>query len=141
MNGTIELILLPVSDVDRAKQFYVDTCGFEVIVDHAPNEHFRIVQCQPSGSSCSIGFGIGLQLDTEPGSVRGIHVMVSDVVAAREELAARGVEIDPVIHFNADGTSGEGPQPDRADYGSFAHFRDPDGNSWLLQERGYEATG
>ena len=137
MNGKIELILLPVADVDRAKQFYVDTCGFELIVDHAPNERFRIVQCQPSGSGCAIGFGTGIQLDTAPGSVKGLHVMVTDVVAAREELASAGVDVEPVIHFDANGASGAGPHPERADYGSFAHFSDPDGNSWLLQERGF----
>lgn len=137
MNGSIELILLPVADVDRAKQFYVDTCGFDLIVDHAPSETFRIVQCQPTGSGCAVGFGIGIKLDTPPGSVRGLHLMVTDIVAARDELVDRGVEIDPIINFGADGTSSTGPHPDRADYGSFAHFRDPDGNSWLLQERGF----
>lgn len=137
MNGKIELILLPVSDVDRAKEFYVEKCGFELVVDHAPNEQFRIVQCQPSGSSCAVGFGVGIQLDTRPGSVRGLHVMVTDIVAAREDLIARGVDVEPVIHFNRDGTSGEGPHPERGDYSSFASLEDPDGNSWLLQERGF----
>jgi catechol 2,3-dioxygenase-like lactoylglutathione lyase family enzyme len=137
MNGKIELLLLPVSDVDRAKEFYVEKCGFELHVDHAPNEHFRIVQCHPKGSACSIGFGKGLQVDTPPGSVRGLHIMVTDIVAARDELVSRGVEVEPVIHFERDGTSGEGPHPGRGDYNSFAHFRDPDGNSWLLQERGF----
>jgi catechol 2,3-dioxygenase-like lactoylglutathione lyase family enzyme len=137
MNGRIELVLLPVSDVDRAKEFYVERCGFELVVDHAPNEHFRIVQCQPSGSACAIGFGTGIRLDTAPGSVRGLHVMVTDIVAAREELVGRGVDVQPVVHFNADGTSGEGPHPERADYGSFASLEDPDGNGWLLQERGF----
>src|SRR5690242_941130 len=141
MEGKLELILLPVADVDRAKEFYVETCGFEQIVDHAPSEHFRIVQCQPSGSACAIGFGIGIQLETPPGSVRGLHVMVTDIVAAREELIARGVDVHPVVSFNADGTSGDGPHPERADYSSFASFEDPDGNSWLLQERGFVATG
>ena len=137
MQGKIELILLPVEDVDRAKEFYVGTCGFEQIVDHAPNEHFRIVQCQPTGSACAIGFGVGIQLDQAPGTVKGLHLMVTDIVAAREELVSRGVDVDPLIHFERDGSSGEGPHPDREDYGSFAHFRDPDGNSWLLQERGF----
>jgi catechol 2,3-dioxygenase-like lactoylglutathione lyase family enzyme len=137
MEGKIELILLPVADVDRAKAFYVETCGFEQIVDHAPNEHFYIVQCQPSGSGCAIGFGIGIQLDTPPGSVRGLHLMVTDIVAARDDLVGRSVDVEPVIHFNRDGTSGEGPHPEREDYSSFASFRDPDGNSWLLQERGF----
>ncbi len=141
MEGKLELILLPVADVDRAKAFYVDTCGFEQIVDHAPNEHFRIVQCQPSGSGCAIGFGIGIQLDTPPGSVRGLHLMVTDIVAARDDLVARSVDVEPVVHFNRDGTSGEGPHPEREDYSSFASFKDPDGNSWLHQERGFVASG
>jgi catechol 2,3-dioxygenase-like lactoylglutathione lyase family enzyme len=140
MNGKIELILLPVADVDRAKEFYVGACGFDEIVDHAPNEHFRIVQCQPSGSACAIGFGVGIQLDQPPGTVKGLHLMVTDVIAARDDLVARGVDVQPVIHFLPDGTSHEGPHPDRADYGSFAQFRDPDGNSWLLQERGFVAS-
>jgi catechol 2,3-dioxygenase-like lactoylglutathione lyase family enzyme len=140
MEGTIELVLLPVADVDRAKEFYVERCGFGLIVDHSPNEHFRIVQCQPGGSSCAIGFGTGLQLETPPGSVRGIHLMVTDIVATRDELIGRGVEVDPIQTIGRDGVSHEGPHPERADYSSFAHFRDPDGNSWLLQERGYTAT-
>jgi catechol 2,3-dioxygenase-like lactoylglutathione lyase family enzyme len=137
MEGKIELILLPVADVDRAKEFYVDTCGFEQIVDHAPNEQFRIVQCQPSGSACAIGFGIGIRLDQPPGTVKGLHLMVTDIVAARDALKSRGVEVDPIVNFGADGSSSDGPHPERADYGSFAQFRDPDGNSWLLQERGF----
>jgi catechol 2,3-dioxygenase-like lactoylglutathione lyase family enzyme len=137
MNGKLELILLPVTDVDRAKAFYVDTCGFELHVDHAPNEHFRVVQCQPQGSACSIAFGIGMQTDNPPGSVQGLHVMVTDIVAARDELVAAGVEVQPIVHYNLDGSAGEGPHPDRGDYNSFAAFRDPDGNGWLLQERGF----
>jgi catechol 2,3-dioxygenase-like lactoylglutathione lyase family enzyme len=137
MNGQIELVMLPVADVDRAKEFYVEKCGFDVIVDHAPNEHFRIVQCQPSGSGCSIGFGVGVRLETPPGSVKGLHVMVTDVVAARDDLVARGVDVAPVVHYNRDGSSGQGPHPEREDYSTFASFEDPDGNSWLLQERGF----
>jgi len=139
MDGTIELILLPVADIDRAKEFYIDRCGFDLIVDHAPNENFRVVQCQPTGSACAVGFGVGIQLDTPPGSVRGLHLMVTDIVAAREELIGRGVDVDGIVFFDRDGTSGEGPHPDRTDYSSFAHFRDPDANSWVIQERGYAA--
>src|SRR5919206_5285422 len=105
MEGKIELILLPVADVDRAKEFYVTTCGFEQIVDHAPNENFRIVQCQPSGSACAIGFGVGIQLDQPPGTVKGLHLMVTDVEQARDELVERGVDVGPVIHFLPDGSS------------------------------------
>jgi catechol 2,3-dioxygenase-like lactoylglutathione lyase family enzyme len=137
MNGKIELIVLPVDDVDRAKAFYVDTCGFDLLVDHAPNEQFRVVQCHPKGSACSIAFGTGMQETTPPGSVRGLHIVVEDIVAARDELVASGVDVRPIIHFNRDGTSGEGAHPEREDYSSFAAFDDPDGNGWLLQERGF----
>jgi catechol 2,3-dioxygenase-like lactoylglutathione lyase family enzyme len=140
MNGKIELIVLPVEDVDRAKAFYVDTCGFELLVDHAPNEHFRVVQCHQKGSACSIAFGTGMQETTPPGSVSGLHIVVEDIVAARNELIASGVDVRPIIHFDLDGSSGEGPHPERADYNSFAAFDDPDGNGWLLQERGYRAA-
>jgi catechol 2,3-dioxygenase-like lactoylglutathione lyase family enzyme len=140
MNGTIELLVLPVSDVDRAKEFYVDTCGFQLHVDHRPNDEFRVVQCMPLGSACAIAFGTGMQTDNPPGSVQGVHVMVADIVATRDELVANGVDVQPIVHFNRDGSSGDGPHPDREDYGSFAAFRDPDGNGWLLQERGFAAT-
>jgi catechol 2,3-dioxygenase-like lactoylglutathione lyase family enzyme len=139
VEGKLELVLLPVSDLDRAKEFYVDRCGFELIVDHSPHEEFRIVQCQPFGSACAVGFGVGLRLDTPPGSVRGLHLMVTDIVAAREELLARGVAVEQVRSVGADGVWHDGPHPQRSDYSSFASFADPDGNSWLLQERGYQA--
>ena len=125
MNGKIELILLPVGDVDRAKAFYVDKCGFELIVDHAPNDNFRIVQCQPSTSACAIGFGVGIQIDTPPGSVRGIHLMVTDIVEARDDLVGRGVAVEPITNFGRDGLAQEGPHPERTDYSSFASFQDP----------------
>ena len=137
MEGKIELILLPVADVDRAKAFYVDRCGFELHVDHQPNESFRVVQCHPRGSACSIAFGVGMPTDNPPGSVQGLHIVVTDIVAARDELVRAGVDVDPVVHYNLDGTSGEGPHPEREDYNSFASFEDPDGNGWLLQERGF----
>jgi catechol 2,3-dioxygenase-like lactoylglutathione lyase family enzyme len=132
----LELILLPVADVDRAKEFYVDRCGFNLDVDHQPSEAFRVVQLTPPGSACSVTIGTGI-IDTQPGSVRGLHLVVTDIVAARDELIGRGVEVDGIIHYEMDGSSGEGAHPQRTDYGSFASFRDPDGNSWLLQERGY----
>jgi catechol 2,3-dioxygenase-like lactoylglutathione lyase family enzyme len=140
MNGKIELIVLPVEDVDRSKAFYVEQCGFDLHVDHAPSEQFRVVQCHPSGSACSIAFGIGMQENTPPGSVRGLHIVVDDIVAARDELIANSVDVKPIVHFTMDGTSGAGPHPERADYSSFASFEDPDGNGWLLQERGFVAS-
>lgn len=137
MNGTIELVLLPVADVDRAKEFYVEKCGFHLLVDHAPTEQFRVVQCLPAGSECAVAFGTGLGIDNAPGSVRGTHIVVTDIVAARDELVSSGVEVGEVFNFDTQGVRSDGPHPDRADYGSFAQFADPDGNTWLLQERGF----
>ena len=134
MNYLLELVLLPVADVDRAKAFYVEV-GFELDVDHSAGESFRIVQLSPPGSACSIGFGIGIT-DAEPGSVRGLHLVVADIVEAHAELAARGIGVSDVRHM-ADGAWASGPHPERSDYSSFSGFTDPDGNTWVLQERGY----
>jgi catechol 2,3-dioxygenase-like lactoylglutathione lyase family enzyme len=129
----LELVLIPVGDVDRAKAFYVETLQWGLNVDHSPNESFRIVQVDPPGSACSIGFGV-----TAPaGSTRGLHLMVTDIVAARDELVAKGVDANPVRHVGMDGVWHDGPHPDRGDYQSFSEFSDPDGNVWLLQERGF----
>ena len=137
MNGTIELVLLPVAVVDRAKEFYVDQLQWGLNVDHSPNESFRVVQCHPRGSACSIAFGVGMPTDNPPGSVQGLHIVVTDIVAARDELVSSGVEVGEVFNFDAQGVRSDGPHPERADYGSFAQFADPDGNTWLLQERGF----
>jgi catechol 2,3-dioxygenase-like lactoylglutathione lyase family enzyme len=138
MDYKLELVLLPVSDVGRAKEFYVDRWGCDLVVDWAPNDHFRIVQVTPPGSACAVGFGVGLGVAAPPGSIRGLHVMVEDIVAAREELLGRGVDVAAIRHL-IDGEWHDGPHPDRADYNSFAELADPDGNLWLLQERGYVA--
>jgi predicted lactoylglutathione lyase len=130
----LELILLPVSDVDRAKAFY-EQAGFKVDVDFSPNESFRVVQLTPPGSSCSITIGVGLT-DAAPGSTRGTHLMVNDIEAARDELVGRGIDVGDVQHMR-DGQWQPGPHPQRGDYESFAHFSDPDGNTWVLQERDY----
>lgn len=132
MDYKLELIVLPVSDVDRAKEFYEERAGFRLDVDTSPMEGFRVVQLTPPGSACSISFGTGLT-DVSPGSYKGLHLVVSDIVAAREELVGRGVEVGEIRHV-ADGEWQQGPQPDREDYNSFAEFSDPDGNVWLLQE-------
>jgi catechol 2,3-dioxygenase-like lactoylglutathione lyase family enzyme len=137
MDFKLELVLVPVTDVDRAKTFYVEQAGFELHVDHSAGESFRVVQLNPPGSACSIAVGIGITT-AEPGSARGLHLMVTDIVAAREELTARGVEVGEVRHIE-DGVWSPGPHPERNDYNSFAEFADPDGNTWLLQERGYAA--
>lgn len=132
MEYKLELVLLPVADVDRAKAFYTERCGFHLDVDTSPTEEFRVVQMTPPGSACSITVGKGL-LDTAPGSVRGLHLVVADIEAARAELVGRGVEVSPIRHF-ADGVWQAGPDPERRTYHSFADFSDPDGNTWVLQE-------
>lgn len=135
MNYALELVIVPVSDVDRAKTFYTEQAGFEVHVDHRAGDDFRVVQLNPPGSTCSIAIGTGIS-DMTPGSLKGLHLMVTDIVAARDELAARGVDVVNLRHM-LDGAWADGPHPERADYNTFAEFRDPDGNLWLLQERGY----
>jgi catechol 2,3-dioxygenase-like lactoylglutathione lyase family enzyme len=128
-----ELVLIPVSDVDRAKTFYVEKAGFSLDVDHQPSEEFRVVQMTPPRSECSITIGIGIT-DAEPGSYRGTHLVVTDIEAARAELVRRGVDVSEIRHMGPSGWE-PGSDPERRDYGSFADFRDPDGNSWVLQER------
>ena len=134
MDWKLELVLVPVSDVDRAKTFYGDKVGFNVDVDHRAGDEFRVVQLTPPGSACSISIGIGIT-DATPGSVRGLHLVVSDIEAARAELVERGVDIGEVFHFES-GKQAPGPDPERRDYGSFLSFSDPDGNSWVVQEVG-----
>jgi catechol 2,3-dioxygenase-like lactoylglutathione lyase family enzyme len=126
MQGRIEPIVVPVEDVDRAKEFYVEQCGFRLLVDHQPNERLRVVQCLPEGSACAVAFGTSFENTNPPGSVQGLHVMV-----------AAGVDVEPIFNFMREGTRSEGVHAERADYSSFAQFRDPDGNGWLLQERGF----
>jgi catechol 2,3-dioxygenase-like lactoylglutathione lyase family enzyme len=128
----LELVLLPVTDVDRSRNFYEDLMGFHLDVDHQPNDQFRVVQLTPPGSACSITFGIGI-VDTPPGSVRGLHLVVTDIEAARAELIGRGVEVGEIRHMGPDGWE-QGPDPNHARYNSFADIADPDGNTWLLQE-------
>jgi catechol 2,3-dioxygenase-like lactoylglutathione lyase family enzyme len=134
----LELVLVPVTDVDRAKAFYNEQAGFHVHVDHKVGDTFRVVQLDPPGSACSIAIGIGIT-DAEPGSVRGLHLVVMDIVAAREELVERGVDVSEIRHMGESGWQA-GPHPDRVDYNSFANFSDPDGNTWVLQERGHEGA-
>jgi catechol 2,3-dioxygenase-like lactoylglutathione lyase family enzyme len=135
----LELVLIPVSDVDRAKAFYTEKLGFALDVDTSPTEGFRVVQLTPPGSACSITIGTGLT-DAEPGSYRGTHLVVTDIVAAREDLASRGVEVSDVRHFDREqGEWQAGPDPGRGKYASFADFADPDGNTWVLQEVPEEA--
>ena len=133
MDYKLEVVLIPVSDVDRAKSFYTEKVGFNLDVDHRASEEFRVVQMTPPGSACSITLGIGIS-DAAPGSYRGTHLIVTDIEAARAELVGRGVDVSEIRHMGASGWE-PGPDPQHSDYGSFADFSDPDGNTWVLQER------
>jgi len=128
----LELVLIPVTDVDRAKAFYTEKVGFHLDVDHHPSDEFRVVQMTPPGSACSVTIGVGIT-DATPGSVRGTHLVVYDIEAARAELVGRGVAVSEIRHMGPGGWS-PGPDPEHRDYASFADFADPDGNTWVLQE-------
>ena len=132
MNWKLELVIVPVSDVDRAKTFYIDKAGFNLDVDHRAGDTFRVVQLTPPGSACSITIGTAIT-DAAPGSVRGLHLIVSDIEAANAELVERGVDVSEIYHFES-GQRKPGPDPQRQDYDSFLSFSDPDGNSWMVQE-------
>jgi catechol 2,3-dioxygenase-like lactoylglutathione lyase family enzyme len=137
----LEVVVIPVSDVERSKQFY-EGLGWRLDADFPFDNGFRVVQFTPPGSGCSIQFGTSIT-SAAPGSAQGLYLIVSDIEAAREALVARGAEVSKVFHpgtpgaqFEPDGTSGRvsGPATDHASYSSFATFIDPDGNGWLLQE-------
>ncbi len=135
-----EVVVIPVADADRAKEFY-RSLGWRLDADFAFDNGFRVVQFTPPGSGCSVQFGANIT-SAAPGSAQGLYLIVSDVDAARDDLAARGADVSEVFHagtpgaqFQPDGNGRvSGPAPDHATYGSFATFRDPDGNGWLLQE-------
>jgi catechol 2,3-dioxygenase-like lactoylglutathione lyase family enzyme len=137
----LEVVVIPVADVDRAKEFY-GRLGWRLDADFGFDNGFRVVQFTPPGSGGSVQFGTNIT-SSAPGSAQGLYLVVSDIEAARQELVACGAEVSDVFHagtpgaqFQPDGTSGRvsGPAPDHQSYGSFATFRDPDGNEWLLQE-------
>jgi catechol 2,3-dioxygenase-like lactoylglutathione lyase family enzyme len=137
----LEVIVIPVSDVDGAKGFY-SNLGWRLDADFPFDNGFRVVQFTPPGSGCSVQFGTSITSAT-PGSAKGLYLIVSDITAARDALADRGVQVSEVFHagtpgaqFQPDGTSGRvsGRAPEAASYGSFATFSDPDGNGWLMQE-------
>jgi catechol 2,3-dioxygenase-like lactoylglutathione lyase family enzyme len=158
MDWKLELVVLPVADIDRAKEFYVDRVGFVLDVDHRAGD-FRVVQMTPPGSACSISIGTFALVapgpadgsasaeahaargeggaDAEPprSRVHGLHLVVNDIEAARAELVAGGVDVSGVFHFEA-GNQVPGPAPERRDYESFLSFADPDGNGWVVQEVG-----
>jgi catechol 2,3-dioxygenase-like lactoylglutathione lyase family enzyme len=141
MDFKLEVVVIPVSDVDRAGEFY-KTLGWRLDADVVGDDEFRLVQLTPPGSQCSVHFGTGLTT-AAPGSAQSLHLIVSDVEAAREELVGRGVEVSPVFHCATgyacrykedDKNRAPGRAPERATYASFATFADPDGNTWVLQE-------
>jgi len=137
---SVEVITIPVSDVDRALRFYKDQLGFHLDVDYSPNDAFRVVQLTPPGSACSIQIGKGLT-DAPVSSLRNVYLVVTDLDAARSQLIERNVAVSSIRHKTPigawDGGFAPGLDPVRGDYASFASFSDPDGNSWVLQERGY----
>ena len=140
----LEIVVIPVSDVDRAKRFY-GGLGWRLDADFAAADDYRVIQFTPPGSGCSVIFGRNVTPAT-PGSAQGLYLIVSDVKAARDELLGRGVEVSEVFHDGGDVHAGSdetylfgrvrvgGPDPDHRSYRSFASFRDPDGNGWLFQE-------
>lgn len=130
MDWKLELVVIPVSDVDRAKAFYVEQVGFRLDVDHRAGEDFRVVQLTPSGSACSVTLMRNVEA---AGSVQGLHLVVRDVEAARAELDGRGVAVSEPFHFTEGGQT-PGLHPERSDHGSFVSFSDPDGSGWLVQE-------
>ncbi|HYH88474.1 MAG TPA: glyoxalase superfamily protein [Solirubrobacteraceae bacterium] len=119
MDFRLELIAVPVSDVDRAKAFYTEQAGFNADHDHRVSDEMRFVQLTPPGSACSIAIGTGIGVDVAPGSAQGLQLVVDDIEAAHAELAGRGVEVSDVQDFP---------------WGRFAFFRDPDGNGWAVQQ-------
>jgi catechol 2,3-dioxygenase-like lactoylglutathione lyase family enzyme len=124
----LEVVVVPVSDVDRAIAFYVDQVGFNLDVDHK-NGEFRVVQMTPNGSACSVTIGVGLA-DMPPGAVKGLQLVVKDIDAARADLASRDVDVTPVRHHDGSGWA-DGPG---GDWNSFVFFDDPDGNAWTVQQ-------
>jgi catechol 2,3-dioxygenase-like lactoylglutathione lyase family enzyme len=139
MDMKLEVVIIPVSDVDRAKRFYGDL-GWRADADFAAGDDFRVVQFTPPGSNCSVIFGTGVT-SAAPGSAQGMQLVVSDIDAARAELSAHGVDVSEVFHdaggvfhhADAEGRA-SGPSTERSSYGSFVSFGDPDGNLWFVQE-------
>jgi catechol 2,3-dioxygenase-like lactoylglutathione lyase family enzyme len=129
----LEVVVIPVADVERSKRFYADL-GWRVDADFAVGDDFRVMQFTPPGSPCSIHFGTGLT-SAAPGSAQGLYLVVSDIVGARANLIARGVDVGEVFHRTGPGKPPvEGLHPQRGSYFSYASFKDPDGNTWLMQE-------
>jgi catechol 2,3-dioxygenase-like lactoylglutathione lyase family enzyme len=136
MDWKLELVVVPVSDIDRAKTFYMDRAGFGLDVDHQAGEDFRVVQLSPPGSACAIA----LMKNAAAGSLQGLHLIVRDIDTASAELKQRGVHASDVFHFEG-ATQAPGPDPERRDHNSFITFSDPDGNGWMVQEVRATAAG
>lgn len=134
MDWKIEVVPIPVSDVDRAKAFYADKVGFGVDLDTRIGDAVRLVQLTPPGSACSIALGTGVT-DAAPGSVQGVQLVVSDIHAARAELVGRDVEVSDVQEFDSESGTYR-PLAHEPDWNAFLFFRDPDGNGWVVQHRG-----
>ena len=130
MNWTLEVVVVPVSDVDRAKAFYAEQLGFAVDHDTRIGDGMRVVQLTPPGSGCSVVIGEGVVPDMPPGSLKGLQLVVRDLQAAREELVQRGVEVSPVQVLGENPR----PEPDPLDNVGFVFFADPDGNAWAVQQ-------
>jgi len=135
MDWKLELVAVPVADQDLAKAFYVDTLGFDLIVDHRAGPDFRVIQASPPGSACAVAL---MRNPEAAGTLQGLHIVVNDIDAARAELVARGVTPGALVHF-VEGRPEEGPDPQRRDYNTFFELQDPDGNGWMIQEVGYQA--
>ncbi|TDV57341.1 VOC family protein [Actinophytocola oryzae] len=138
MDYRIEVVTLPVTDVDRAVRFYTEQVGFTLDLDYHPNDGFRFVHLTPPGSPASVRFGVGLT-DAPPGSALGTYLVVEDIEQAHRELTARGLAVSPIRHKTPgeswQGDFRPGVDPARRPYASFLDFADPDGNTWLVQER------
>lgn len=131
MDWKLELVVVPVTDIDRAKRFYSEQLGFAVDVDASRDERFRVVQLTPPGSACSIAIGRGLT-EAAPGTLEGLQISVGDIEAAHAQLVERGVDVSPVRHVDQE--SGDWVDGKGGDYNSFVFFKDPDGNGWAIQE-------
>ncbi|NGO80982.1 VOC family protein [Streptomyces sp. YC504] len=135
MEYTLEVVVVPISDADRAKEFYADKCGFKVDLDQQVTPTTRIIQITPPGSRCSIALTVGMppspgQTSMEPGAIQGLQICVTDIEEAHAELTARGLDISEIMHVGAEGWApGKGET-----WNSFAFFKDPDGNGWVIQE-------
>jgi len=132
MDWKLELIIVPVSDQDRAKDFYVEKLGWILVVDHRAGEDFRVVQVLPPGSGCALAL---MRNPDAAGSVQGLHLVVNDIDAARSELVGRGVQVSELFHFE-NGAQLPGADAERRDYNTFFSFADPDGTGWMVQEVG-----